>query len=72
MAAGLAAAGAVYVGWETVSILHPGFNLEPVTRKVFTLAWRVIGHSFQLAMFAYVVVNWFPEFFPEIRRREQA
>jgi hypothetical protein len=64
-AAGLAAAGAVYMGWETISLLHPGFNLEPTTRKVFTVIWRCLGHSLQLAMFAYVVINWFPEFFGE-------
>lgn len=70
-AAGLAAAGAVYVGWETISILHPGFNLEPTTRKVFSIIWQVIGHSFELAMFAYVVINWFPEVFPEIGGEER-
>ena len=70
--AGLAAAGAVYMGWETVSLLHPGFNLEPVTRKVFTIVWRLMGHSLQLAMFAFVVVNWFPEFFAEDCRQKAA
>ena len=68
--AGLAAAGAVYMGWEVISILHPGFNLEPTTRTVFTIVWRLLGHSLQLAMFAYVVINWFPEFFRELRGRD--
>jgi len=71
LVAGLAAAGAVYMGWLTISMLgwemisklQPHFGLEPLTRKVFATAWQLLGHSLQLAMFAYVVVNWFPEFF---------
>jgi len=68
LTAGLAAAGAAYMGWQWLSIVHGGFNLEPKTARIFGLAWQVLGHSVQLALFASVVVNWFPDFF----RRELA
>lgn len=63
LAAGLAAAGAAYMGWQWISIVHPGFELEPRSARIFGMAWQVLGHSVQLALFASVVVNWFPDFF---------
>jgi hypothetical protein len=63
LAAALAAAAAVYMGWEWLAIMHPGFNLEPKTAKYFGYAWNLFGHSVELAMFAFVAVNWFPDFF---------
>ncbi len=63
LAAGVAASGAVHMGWELLAIVHPGFQLEPQTAQIFGQAWKLFGHSVELAMFASVVISWFPDFF---------
>lgn len=73
VAAASAAAGAIYMIWEFVSILHPGFkNLAPDTGRILSTTWDWLGHSVQLAMFTFVLVSWFPEAFPQVARGEDA
>ena len=73
VAAASAAAGAIYMGWEFVSVLHPGYrNVAPDTARTLSTAWDWFGHSVQLAMFTFVLVNWFPEAFPQVARGQKA
>ena len=67
VAGAVAAAGAIYMMWEFVSIVHPGWKgTPPDTVRILSLTWKWLGHSVQLAMFTYVLVSWFPEVFPQV------
>lgn len=66
LVAGVAVAGAVFMAWQWLGIVHPpGFDLDPRTAQLLGMAWQALGYSVQLAMFAAVVVNWFPDVFRE-------
>ncbi|MFT4692073.1 MAG: hypothetical protein ACKVHO_19635 [Verrucomicrobiia bacterium] len=76
--AAAAAVGAIHMGAMSLEIIYTAFSkpIDPELKKVLYVGWRVIVHTLQLAMFAFVVVGGFPEFFAkelaEIQAKKEA
>jgi len=69
LAAAGAAVAATYFGATAIeltvstSIDAAGKGLDPKLKQVYSIGWRIIVHSVQLALFTFVFVGAFPEFF---------
>jgi hypothetical protein len=63
--AGAAAVAAIHMGAMSLEVIYTAFvkPIDPELKHVLYTCWRVLVHSFQLAMFAFVIVGGFPEFF---------
>ncbi len=59
-------AGAVFVAWKVVGATGAQFfNIEPVTAKVFSVVYQLVGFTLEIAVFTFAFVKTMPEFFGE-------